>query len=277
MTNHVPLRVPEHFSRVDIGAYMRELRLHYGLSEQDVSERLHIRAKYVVAIESAQFDLMPGKAYARGYVHTYAEFLGLDADHTVERCFGGEMAREVQAHSIPDSASWYKRNRRYGGVVAVLLLLGGLFYIATHDNTVDDDQTLLTDDAATVEAVPEEYLDSMRNKLMPTAGNFECLGRDGSLGCYFAQRITQRWITPRALPDMAPAPGDSEYERSHEDDEAALDAEKAPVKEKNAAIEKAPAKQKAQEKEKPSDNTKAVAKEKPPETEKAAAKESPRP
>lgn len=217
MTTHVPQKVPEHFSRVDIGAYMRELRLHYALSEQDVSERLHIRVRYVTAIESANFDAMPGKAYARGYVHTYAEFLGLDADQIVERCFGGEMAREVQAHSIPDSSNWYKRNKAYGGVLAVLLLLAGLFYFATQsDGTGEGETAQLTEG---VESVPEEYLASMRTRLMPTAGNFDCLGHESILGCYFNQRLTQQWVRRAALPAMAPAPADAFDEVIDEDDD----------------------------------------------------------
>lgn len=216
MTNHIPQRVPEHFSRVDIGAYMRELRLHYGLSEQDVSERLHIRIKYVTAIETANFDAMPGKAYARGYVHTYAEFLGLDADQVVERCFGGEMAREVQAHSIPESSNWYKRNKTYGGVLAVLLLLGGLLYFATQGEEVAPGDVAQLSEG--VESVPEEYLASMRNRLMPTAGNFACLSGERLLGCYFDHRLTQRWVARPAVPTMSPAPA-SAFDEIIEDDD----------------------------------------------------------
>lgn len=217
MTTHIPQKVPEHFSRVDIGAYMRELRLHYGLSEQDVSERLHIRMRYVTAIEAANFDAMPGKAYARGYVHTYAEFLGLDADQIVERCFGGEMAREVQAHSIPDSSNWYKRNKAYGGVLAVLLLLAGLFYFATQTDGTTEGETAQISEG--VESVPEEYLASMRTRLMPTAANFACLGRDSVLGCYFSQRLTQQWALRAALPAMSPAPASAFDEVLDADDD----------------------------------------------------------
>lgn len=234
MTTHVPQKVPEHFSRVDIGAYMRELRLHYGLSEQDVSERLHIRMRYVTAIEAANFDAMPGKAYARGYVHTYAEFLGLDADQVVERCFGGEMAHAAQAHSIPDSSDWYKRSKRYGGVLAVLLLLGGLFYIATQSDEGADTETAA--ETSTIETVPEEYLASMRRRLMPTAGNYNCIGEESQLGCYRSQRLTREWTVPAPLPAMSPAPAsafeelvDNDEIDATDDADAADDAADAPA------------------------------------------------
>lgn len=239
MATHVPQKVPEHFSRVDIGAYMRELRLHYGLSEQDVSQRLHIRIKYVTAIETANFDAMPGKAYARGYVHTYAEFLGLDADQVVERCFGGEMAREVQSHSIPDSSNWYKRNKAYGGVLAVLLLLGGLFYVAQQGDAAPDAETAQLTEG--VESVPEEYLRSMRTRLMPTASNYACLSDASLLGCYRSQRLTRQWTVPRVAPDMSPAPAsafaDSPVEKAVEEAEEKTEA-KEPAKPAEKPVEK---------------------------------------
>jgi len=197
------MRLPDHLSRADIGAYMRDLRRHYGLSEQDVSERLHIRAKYVTAIEEANFDAMPGKAYARGYVHTYAEFLGLDADHVVERCFGAELAREVQAHTLPDSTRWTMGSRRSGSMVLGVLVVAALGYFLFFKPADEPQQS--QPDVASVPAVPEEYLESMRTQLMPTRETFDCLVTERALGCFSAQRVTRQWVSPAAVPDMAPA------------------------------------------------------------------------
>ena len=197
------MRLPDHLSRADIGAYMRDPRRHYGLSEQDVSERLHIRAKYVTAIEEANFDAMPGKAYARGYVHTYAEFLGLDADHVVERCFGAELAREVQAHTLPDSTRWTMASRRNGSMALVVLVVAALGYFLFFNG--DDAPQQNQPDVASVPAVPEEYLESMRTQLMPTRDTFDCLVAERTLGCFSAQRVTRQWVNPHAVPDMAPA------------------------------------------------------------------------
>ena len=87
------LRVPESMGPKELGSYMRGLREHFKLSPQDVSERLHIRMRYVTAIEEANYDAMPGKIYARGYVQTYAEFLGLDAEQVVKQCFPAEEVK----------------------------------------------------------------------------------------------------------------------------------------------------------------------------------------
>jgi len=63
-----------------IGAYLRDLRKHYNLRVEDVASRLHIRSKYISALEEGRIDELPGKVYTVGYVHNYAEFLGLNGD-----------------------------------------------------------------------------------------------------------------------------------------------------------------------------------------------------
>jgi hypothetical protein len=226
------MRLPDHLSRADIGAYMRDLRRHYGLSEQDVSERLHIRAKYVTAIEEANFDAMPGKAYARGYVHTYAEFLGLDADHVVERCFGAELAREVQAHTLPDSTRWTMGSRRGGSMLLVVLVVAALGYFLFVKPADAPQQN--QPDVASVPAVPEEYLESMRTQLMPTRDTFDCLVAERALGCFSAQRVTRQWVRPAAVPDMAPAAVEPEA-LPLDEDIASDETEEGTAEEKPAA------------------------------------------
>lgn len=203
---HTPLRIPDHMSRADIGAYMRELRLHYGLTEADVSERLHIRVRYVGAIESANFEAMPGRAYARGYLHTYAEFLGLDADQVVERCFGPELSREAQAHTVPDAGR--RGSGRRWGALLVVVLLGGLGYLLFFSHPVDDGSVEVAVGSG-VEAVPESMLAQTRTLVMPDAERYDCLGAQTHLGCYHAQHLTRAWLVKPAVADMAPAPGDA--------------------------------------------------------------------
>jgi hypothetical protein len=181
MSTHKPLRLPESMTRIDIGPYMRGLREHFGLSQQDVSERLHIRHRYINAIENNAFDQMPGQAYAKGYVHTYAEFLGLDADQVVEISFGPEPVREQQRHFVPEpmkrgSASLPGKWR--GVAVAVVVMALGVLMLV--QLTARSDSASGTDMVA---EVPEEMLAEMRRLLMPTAANYHCLQAETPLGC----------------------------------------------------------------------------------------------
>ena len=50
----------------------------------EVESATKIRAKYIRAIEAEDFDSLPGNAYNRGFLRTYAEYLGLDGEAYVE-------------------------------------------------------------------------------------------------------------------------------------------------------------------------------------------------
>ena len=60
-----------------VGAQLRDLRQHYGLSIAQVADRLHIRARYLEALERGDTAALPGRVYLQGYISSYAEFLGL--------------------------------------------------------------------------------------------------------------------------------------------------------------------------------------------------------
>jgi hypothetical protein len=62
----------------EIGSSLRQARQHRGLEIADVERETHIRAKYLGALEEERFDVLPGQAYVRGFLRTYAEFLGLN-------------------------------------------------------------------------------------------------------------------------------------------------------------------------------------------------------
>lgn len=71
-----------------LGAHLKSLREHYELDVPQVAAHLHIRPKYIEAIETGDMSALPGKVYTQGYIQAYAEFLGLDAA-TVLRDYAG--------------------------------------------------------------------------------------------------------------------------------------------------------------------------------------------
>jgi hypothetical protein len=62
----------------DLGASLRAARHKRGLELDAVQRELRIRKRYLEALESERFELLPGEVYARGFLREYAEFLGLD-------------------------------------------------------------------------------------------------------------------------------------------------------------------------------------------------------
>jgi len=70
-----------------VGLFLRFQRERMGLSPEEAARRVRIRLAYVHAIEDDRFDLLPGRAYATGFVRAYAEFLGADVEATCAAAF----------------------------------------------------------------------------------------------------------------------------------------------------------------------------------------------
>jgi cytoskeletal protein RodZ len=68
----------------EIGSSLRQARQQRELSVADVERSTRIRAKYLAALEDDRFDVLPGPAYVRGFLRTYAEELGLDGNLLVD-------------------------------------------------------------------------------------------------------------------------------------------------------------------------------------------------
>jgi cytoskeleton protein RodZ len=69
----------------ELGRLLREARTARELSLADVESVTRIRQKYLEALESGDFASLPRGAVARGFLRTYATFLGLDADEMLRR------------------------------------------------------------------------------------------------------------------------------------------------------------------------------------------------
>ena len=68
----------------EIGNSLREARERQGLGYPEIELATKIRAKYIRALEEEDFTSIPGDAYIRGFLRTYAEYLGLDDDVYVD-------------------------------------------------------------------------------------------------------------------------------------------------------------------------------------------------
>jgi Helix-turn-helix domain len=64
----------------EIGSSLREARERHGLGYPEIELATKIRSKYIRALEEEDFTAIPGDAYIRGFLRTYAEYLGLDGD-----------------------------------------------------------------------------------------------------------------------------------------------------------------------------------------------------
>ena len=68
----------------EIGSSLREARVRKGVEIPEVETATKIRGKYLQALEDEQFDVLPGQTYVRGFLKTYADYLGLDGQLYVD-------------------------------------------------------------------------------------------------------------------------------------------------------------------------------------------------
>jgi cytoskeleton protein RodZ len=68
----------------EIGARLREARMRAKIDINEVEVRTKIRAKYLRAIENEEWDLLPGEVYAKSFLRTYGEYLGLDTRQLID-------------------------------------------------------------------------------------------------------------------------------------------------------------------------------------------------
>ena len=79
-----------------LGASLEEARLRQGLSLEQAEQATHIRPRYLRALEEERFELLPGDAYAKGFLRAYAQFLGLDPNRYLDE-YGARTAEQAPA------------------------------------------------------------------------------------------------------------------------------------------------------------------------------------
>src|SRR5690606_17784372 len=68
-----------------LGALLRERREAMGVSLAEVEVATRIRQKYLSALESEEWHLLPGEVVGRGFLRNYADYLGLDPQEIMDR------------------------------------------------------------------------------------------------------------------------------------------------------------------------------------------------
>jgi cytoskeleton protein RodZ len=123
-----------------VGEDLRNARQRKGEDLAQVSRALKIRKDHLEALEESNIAALPGRAYAIGFVRSYAQYLGLDANECVER-LKTEVAGRIEPEE-PTVTITVPRERRLptGGLIFVLLLVvaavyGG-YYFAVSANRV---------------------------------------------------------------------------------------------------------------------------------------------
>jgi len=110
-----------------IGATLREARGRRKVDLAEVEAAIKIRIRYLQAMENEEWDALPGGAYTRGFIRTYAIYLGLDGERLADEykrntaAPGGERTPK-RVEPVPASGRG-ERRRLSGGMVAAAVTL----------------------------------------------------------------------------------------------------------------------------------------------------------
>jgi cytoskeletal protein RodZ len=96
-----------------IGDTLREARMRQKIDITEIESKTKIRAKYLRAMENEEFDLLPGSTFAKSFLRTYADALGLDSHRLVEE-YRSQYEPRDDSDLPPLSSQPGARSRRGG-------------------------------------------------------------------------------------------------------------------------------------------------------------------
>ncbi len=119
-----------------VGEDLRRGRQRLGEDLDHIAGILKIRKDHLEAIEESQFDALPGRTYALGFVRTYASYLGLDAGQCIERLKREISGVEAQRDAAPPVTPPEERKLPQGwlvfaGVLAIAVTYGGYYFVTS--------------------------------------------------------------------------------------------------------------------------------------------------
>lgn len=126
------------------GEVLRQERLRRNLSEKEVADRLHITMHFVKAIESDNYEKLPGAVFAKGYIKSYADLLKLEANSLLQL-----YAEYVNHQSKKENEKNLIRERRYRYkkpqwiVLCVISFVVGFMSLWVYFMLISDSETVL--------------------------------------------------------------------------------------------------------------------------------------
>jgi hypothetical protein len=112
----------------EIGDSLREARTRRKIELPAAEQATKIRVKYLRALEEERFDQLPSPTYVKGFLRTYADYLGLDGQLYVDEFNSRYVAGEDFDHRPRRSSGRRERRTRRleTSIVLVVVALVGI-------------------------------------------------------------------------------------------------------------------------------------------------------
>lgn len=111
------------------GSVLRTARLREGLGEREVADRLNLMPGYVAILERDAYDELRSPAFARGYVRSYGQLLGLD-EASLLRAFDHYRDGSGRPRKRVETKALQLQSTGVGvivGLLTLMLLFAGLW------------------------------------------------------------------------------------------------------------------------------------------------------
>ncbi|MEK9847112.1 MAG: RodZ domain-containing protein [Rhodospirillaceae bacterium] len=141
----------------EVGEALRKRRLLLCLSLSEVSKALRIKEEYLLGIEDGCADGLPGKVYLRGFIRSYAEYLGLDATHLSNSLELGTLSNLV-SESVPPQTP-FSLSQSPSGLVLIIAGLIAVSVYATWSYLVARPKNI----SPVTSDIPKEIAEALKN------------------------------------------------------------------------------------------------------------------
>ncbi|MGB4834000.1 MAG: helix-turn-helix domain-containing protein [Candidatus Moraniibacteriota bacterium] len=137
-----------------LGEKLKKLRQQYRMSYTEIAKATRIQAKYLEYLENGTYEKLPAEVYVRGFLKSYARYLGLedeaflklyDKERHIRMNLGHESSPQVSTR-YPAMNAWIITPRTVLAVLLVLVLGGTSIYLFSEFRSfVAEPRLLITD------------------------------------------------------------------------------------------------------------------------------------
>lgn len=196
-----------------LGETLRRARLSKGITIEDAERVTRIPRKYLEALEVENYGILPAPVYARGFLRSYAGYLGLDPGELLPFFPVGHV-EEPKLENLPE----VRQTRSYNpssvialGIVAFLIVLViALYSIGREDGSpsfISDSSSLSGNGNSNVITAPDgsglTALEDLVGQSVETAVN--AVNATGA--SYVLIGVRQGDVPANTVVDQSPAPG----------------------------------------------------------------------
>ncbi|MBI5186141.1 MAG: helix-turn-helix domain-containing protein [Nitrospinae bacterium] len=122
-----------------IGQYLKTNREAKGATLEEIAKATHINKRFLLAIEHEDFKKLPGEIFVKGFIKTYAQYIGLDPTEVLETYHDRFEKKEpekvaeteIKYEAIPVE-SGVKPNKFWLAFVAFLVVVGVSYYFSEY-------------------------------------------------------------------------------------------------------------------------------------------------